>query len=181
MPRPTESYRPATGDASEGALLAMLDAVEFGRTRAVAQDSFMCGSSRLTAGAASNLRATLENPAGATRNMFVYSFTVLSTVAATLSLLIGPTAGLPTTARTPVNRKIGGRASAALMNADMNITALSGGTTASTQLALPANTRIEVTFDHPLIMAPTVKLGVSVPLATGGDVNLNIAWWEELI
>ena len=184
MPRPSEVFRPNTGGASEGMLGALVDAVDaqtdFGRKKVEDQDSFVNGSGRLSAALANNLRATLQNPVGSGKNLFIYALTAFCTVQAYGELRINPTTGLPVGLRTASNKRVGGRASFAVMNADLNATTpLGGGSLASTVIAISPGRREEITLDHPFMLAPGITMGVGVPLSAAGDIVLNVSYWEE--
>lgn len=191
MPRPGEVLRKPTDEASEGMLGAVVDTLDLLKASVDAQTnygvsktdlarSFMAGTGVQTAALATNLRATLQNPGGSGKNLYIYSFTAHVTVAATLTLRINPTSGLPAGARTPTNKLVGGAAASAVMLADLNAaTPLGGGTLSSTELMLAANSRVEINFDHPLRLGAGLTLGIGVPLSAAGSVNVNVSWWED--
>lgn len=189
MPRPGEVLRKPTDEASEGMLGAVVDTLDLLKASVDAQTnygvskvdqarSFMAGSGLLTTGIGSSIRATLENPGGSGKNLYVYSFTAFSSAVSTLQLRIQPTTNLPAGVRTPTNKIIGGPAPSALMKADLGA-AMTGGTVASTELRLPAGVRVEVDFDQPIRMAPGVMLGIGWSVGVGGDMNVNVSWWED--
>ena len=191
MPRPSEVLRKPTDEASEGMLGAVVDTLDlvktavdaqgnFGEVKVDAARSYMSGTGVQTAALASNLRAILTNPAGSGKYLYVYGFTAQSTVAATLTLRINPTTGVPTTARTPTNKLIGGPAASATMFADLSTTTpLGGGSLSSSELMLPPNNPRIVELDHPLRIGAGVTLGIAVPLSAAGSVNVNVSWWED--
>lgn len=158
---------------------ATLDAqANFGKSQVDNLRSFMAGSGVLTTGVGSSLRATLENPVGSGRNLYVYSFSAFSSDLSTLQLRINPGSNLPSTARTPANKVIGGPASVALMKSDLG-SSLGGGSLSSTELRMEANRRMLVNFEQPLRLGPGVTLGIGWTLGVAGTFNTNVSWYEE--
>lgn len=142
---------------------------------------FLAGSGKRTLSLAGNFRATLENPAGSGKTLYVVRLSAFATATGWARLFVNPTTGLPTAApRYELNAVLGHpNPAVAVLRADTDTTvALGGGTDTEIDLAVPANERVEVDMP-PLVVAAGNVVGINVPFAGAADSTMNVYWYEE--
>lgn len=167
----------ASTKAVEAAVKALTDPL---KQLTIDGKAFTAGSGRINAGGATNVRGLLRNPAGSGKNLFLHSLVAMCTQTVFGELRINPNQNLPSAARLVANKKIGGPAAVGLVDVDTSlVNPLGGGTLGSTALSLPANSRSEIRFHMPYMLAPGISLGLAIPLTGAGDLSFNLVWWEE--
>lgn len=151
-------------------------------TAAVAkQRFFMAGTGKLTLSLAGNLRATIGNPAGSGRMVYIARIAGLASAGPGWARFrINPTTGLPTGLKTPINVVIGSVVTAVTeVNADTSTTtAVGGGTDTGIDLGIPTGERISIDLP-PLVLSPGVMLGINTPFAGATDTALSVYWFED--
>lgn len=158
-------------DAIEGT--DQIDRVRDGRV-------FGAGSGKLTLSAAGHVRSLLENPAGSGKLLNVFSLVAFTTGNAFGQLMVNPSTGLPTVAKTINNqRMLHPRVSVATLKVDTDLTVpLAGGTDTGQILGIGANSRQDVRLP-PMVVPPGISVGINVPFAGAAEASLNVYWWEE--
>jgi hypothetical protein len=145
------------------------------------QRFFLAGTGPLVLALAGNARATIGNPAGSGRNVYIARLVLFSNATGEASLFVNPTAGLPATgARSHLNGIVGAAAGVAVLKADTSTTtALSGGTDTGLIMAFPVSTRVSVDMP-PLVLTPGVTLGINIPIAAASSRSvMSVYWFEE--
>lgn len=141
--------------------------------------AFSASTSRLTLAAAGNFRATIQNPTGSGKNVFVYKLTGFATAIAWARLRVNPTTGLPATLRTNVNDFVGHpNTGVAVMRADTDLaTALGGGSDSGIDIGIPNGTRWMI--ETLKVIPPGITLGINAPVAGASDAVITAYWFEE--
>lgn len=139
-------------------------------------------SPQLTVAIASNARFTLSNPSGSGKNIIIYCLEtyIASGTASYASIFSNPTTNLPAAALTPVNQNLtSANTSSAVVKADANLAAMSGGTTMFT-LPVPTGERVAYK-EQLLIIPPGMMVGINAPLLLATNGSFKLDFWEEIL
>ena len=142
--------------------------------------AFAVSTPALAPAAALGVNVTFEVPAGAPARCLIWriALTTLKAGGGFAGVRINPTLNLPATApRVPANMKVGApQASVAIVRADPGL-AMTGGILSDLVLGQVPDAREEVDLP-PMVIAPGLTLGISLPGGAGLLTALSV-WWVE--
>lgn len=126
-----------------------------------------------------NFRITFQNPNGSGKTIYIYAIISEGTNGTLVfaSAFATPTTGLPSSSVASANLAFNGASAVAVIKADVNATALSGGTNFAT-IGISPNTRSVIKESLFKIPANTL-IGINVPFLGTVNANLTVYWWEE--
>lgn len=140
------------------------------------QRFILSGSGRIALSLAGNLRATVANPAGSGRLVYLPAISAFATATGWASIIRNPTTGLPASAARPhLNAFLvpGAPPGVAVLKADTNAsTPLGGGTDSGIVLGVPGGVREKIDLP-PFVLYPGEVLGLNIPFAGAADVSLT--------
>jgi hypothetical protein len=143
---------------------------------------FLSSTGKLALAAAGNVRATLQNPAGSGRNLYVARIGSLASAGpAWATVWLNPTTGLPSSAARPhLNALVSGAntAGVGVMKADTDLTVpLAGGMDTGVVIGIPAGSRISLDLP-PIVLVPGQTLGFNLPFTGAADAVMSVYWGE---
>lgn len=147
-------------------------------TKVAAGDVFLSGTGEMTLSVAGNVRMLLSNPAGATKQLYLYKLDVFASAIGYAELFVNPTV-VPTVARRVNNVNFGSGVTAfGVIYADTNTTtALSGGIDSGISVGAAPNI-LTVYNLPPIVIPPGVSLGLQLPFTGAATATVNAFWWE---
>lgn len=125
-----------------------------------------------------NFQATVKNPVGHTRNVFLHKAIVYSSVASVYArFYYNPTTNIPTTAKAVHNQRLNsGITTPVEVKSDLLGNAPTGGTDTSILLGLQSLNHIS--YDLTIVLVPGQMIGINMPFTGIAQALMSFVWVE---